>query len=115
MSRTTEAGGEPFRAGGGIGSAKPAGQIDHQKDLVEHWPKPGYPDAFQPIHKTKAHHPHCPGNIEHIGGIAQPEHIPGKGFPAQQVIDLIATGFLPKCPTDHDHGDQVSNEDGKIR
>ena len=109
-----ETGSQPFGAGIGIGSSQPFAQVHHVEDLVEYRPQPGYPDTFNAVHKTKCHHPHSAADIKHIRGITHTQHIPGKFFTSHQVAFLIGPRFFPEKPAQHQHRDQVGNNNTDI-
>jgi hypothetical protein len=105
---------DPLGAGQRVRAAQPARQVDHQEDLVENRPDPRDPDALQPVHDAERDEPHRPGDVVHVGGVGEAEHVPGHAL-VGEVVGLQAAGGAPACEqTNHDGRQHVQAHDGQV-
>jgi hypothetical protein len=109
-----EAGLNPLGAGQHVRAPQPRAQEHHQEDLVEHRPEKRQPDALHPVHEEPVDHQHRAADIEHAGGVRDPQHVPRQRLAAQevgvQVLGAPARGPEP----DQDHHQEVADDDGDI-
>jgi hypothetical protein len=104
----------PLRARQHVRPAQPRRQIDHQKDLVEHRPQPGHPNALQPINERQGHHPHRPRNVEHPRRVRQTQHVPRKRLASEKVGFHAPRRPPPQGQSNDHHRQQVKPNNDQI-
>jgi hypothetical protein len=89
---------DPFRPGQHVRAAQPRAQKHHQKNLVEHGPKPRQPQTFQAIDEQNIDEPHRAADVEHAGGVRNSEQIPRQRFAAEKIgIQILgARAAIPR-------------------